>query len=275
MESKEKRERVSVWVSVVKEVYEFRHLVRELARVRILAQFQRSFLGIAWLFISPLLGVLIWLFFSATELFKPGETSVPYACYALMGTTIWTYLFGMMELTNKAISEGAGMFTSARFPYEVLILERVIAHTVNFVITLGLNVIVLIGFGVQLKWTIIFFPLVLLPSVLLFLSFGMILSVVHVVALDAWTMFMRLSTLMFYVTPVVYSPEGKTDFLEKIVKYNPLTYLIMSAREMMIGNKLYQQGKFFWVALLCFAIFFFTVRFFYVSSRNLTERIPL
>jgi lipopolysaccharide transport system permease protein len=151
------------------------------------------------------------------------------------------------------------MFTSARFPYEVLILERVIAHTVNFVITLGLNVIVLIGFGVQLKWTIIFFPLVLLPSVLLFLSFGMILSVVHVVALDAWTMFMRLSTLMFYVTPVVYSPEGKTDFLEKIVKYNPLTYLIMSAREMMIGNKLYQQGKFF--GWLCFALLYFFLRF--------------
>lgn len=76
-----------------------------------------------------------------------------------------------------------------------------------------------------------------------------------------------------YITPVVYSNDVNSSLLQKIIKHNPLTYLISVPRDLLIGIKpAYMQG--FWISTLIVTLFFIiVVQFYYFSVNKIVEKI--
>jgi lipopolysaccharide transport system permease protein len=53
------------------------------------AQYRQSILGYIWVFIPPLVASLPFIYLNSQGVVRIGDTPVPYAAFAIIGTTIW------------------------------------------------------------------------------------------------------------------------------------------------------------------------------------------
>jgi len=262
-----------VWWQVIYNVFRYRDLVWQLTRVDLLGQLKRSMLGVAWLFINPIVVVLVWLFLNKAGVFNPGETDIPYPAYVLLSTSLWNFFEGLFENISKSITTAGPMFIQAKFPHEVVVAQKMLVHLINFSIPFALNIGVLLAFGVEFSWGSLLFPLALIPLFLFAASLGLIFSVVEVVAVDIYNGFQRLLHYLIYATPVVYSDKISSPLIQSIIQYNPITYLLGGARDVLLKGTLTDPSSFYIWSGFTVLFFLIVVRVFVAAEQKVIERI--
>src|SRR5690606_12937950 len=78
---------LSVWRHVGHTLTRRRDLVWQLFKRDFLSTFRKSFLGLSWLLVAPMLGIVQWLIIQRNGLLVTSDAGVPYALYVLIGTT--------------------------------------------------------------------------------------------------------------------------------------------------------------------------------------------
>jgi lipopolysaccharide transport system permease protein len=264
---------VETWILLTKNVIRSRGLILEFFKRDLFSSYKKSFVGSLWVVFSPVIGIVTWVFFKHAGVLEPGEVGVPYPAYVLIGSSMWGLFMGFYSSAAQTLNSGGSFILSVNYPHEIFLFEKTLIHLVNFAITFAVNIVVLILFGIPLSWGVIFFPLVILPLFFLGASIGLFVSVFSVVAIDANLIVTTLMGLLMLVTPVIYSDRIPNELVQAIIQWNPLTYLVCSARDIIFYGTLYKPVGYFVCTGLSFLLFLISWRFFYVSEHRIVERI--
>lgn len=254
-------------------VLQNKFLIRKLVRTSILTAYKRSFIGLSWLVITPLLSVIIWVFLHSAGIMEPGETGIPYPAYVLLSTSIWSFFAGAYQVSSLAFLQNGPLMASLNFPHEVVIVEKVLVHLVNFMIPFGLNIVVLLLYGVKFSLISLLFPLALIPLFLLGVGLGILVSLMRVVAVDFAKMVDQGIGFLMFLTPVIYAPNVGMPELSLIINYNPLTYLVGFPRDILTQSDLAGYYPFLLCASGAILFFLFSFWFFSKNEKQLLERI--
>ncbi len=261
------------WVVIAKNIIKSKELIWQLFRRDFLMAYKKSFIGFSWILISPLIGVVSWVLLNLTGILSPGNIDIPYLPYVLLGSSLWGLFMGFYTAAQGTLEAGVGFINQVKYPHEVLLVKQVAQHLANFVITFVLNIVVLILFGVVIPWQIIFFPIVILPLFFLGAGLGLIFSVINVVAPDITRIFGVFLSFVFYVTPIVYSSNVESSFLQTVISLNPLTYLIGGVRDLVTTGQIQNlQALVIW-GVTVFVFFLLAWRLFFVSEDKVIERM--
>ncbi|MCB0704763.1 MAG: ABC transporter permease [Saprospiraceae bacterium] len=261
------------WVTLVQNVRQYKFFLKQLIRVNILVGFKKSFIGILWLFILPIIAVLIWGLLHGAGIIAPGETDIPYPAYVLLSTSIWGFFIEIYRSVSKVIASNGKIMIMKKFPHEVLVLELVIVHLILFIIPLIVNVVALLFFGIKFTWLSLLFPLTLIPLLLLGISIGLFVSLLRVVAVDISSVIDEMMRFLMYLTPIVYAPKVSLGWLSDFVEYNPLTYLIGFSREILTTGTIFEPMKYAVCSFFCVVFFLLSLRFFLRAESRLLERL--
>jgi len=258
---------------MVKNVIKSRELIWQLFKRDFFAAYKKSFIGITWIFISPIMGIISWVFLQKTGMLNPGDVGIPYPAYVLIGSSMWGLFMGFYGSAGGTLKAGAGFIMQVNYPHEALLFKQVAQQLANFSIGFGLNIFVLLAFGVVPSWKVILLPLIVLPMFFLGSALGLIVSMLSVVAFDLNRGINMIMGLLLYITPVIYSDKIENPIVQILIKWNPLTYLVCSARDIIIYGRLYEPTGFAICAGLALLLFLISWRLFYVSEHNLIERM--
>jgi len=262
-----------IWVVMISNMIKSRSLLWQLFKRDFLAQYKKSFLGITWVIAAPVLGILSWVFLQSTGLLQPGDVGVPYPVFVLLGTAMWSLYMGFFNAAMQTLKAGEGFIMQVNFPHEVLLIKQSAQHLATFSITLVLNFVVLFAFDIVPSWKVVFFPLVILPLFFLATAIGLVASMVGVVAVDI-SKFLEVSMgMVMYLTPVIYSERVANPLVQQVIAYNPLTYLISSARDIILYGRLYDPVGYAMASGFAVVLFFLSWRLFFVSEDRLVERM--
>jgi len=261
------------WAVMSNNIIKSRELIWQLFKRDFFGAYKKSFLGITWVFVAPLMGIVSWVFLNMTGMLHPGNVGVPYPVYVLVGTSMWGLFMGFFNSAKETLSAGQSLVMQVSYSHEALLFKQTAQHLANFLITFFMNIIILIVFKVIPSWEIIFFPLVILPLFFLGAALGLIASMISVVAVDISRIINMGMGLLMYVTPVIYSDKVNNVMAQSIIKWNPLTYLVCSARDIIIYGQLYHTGGYVICFLLSFLFFMFSWRLFYISEDRIIERM--
>lgn len=256
-----------------KNIVESRELIYQLFKRDFLMQYKKSFLGQSWLIISPLIGVASWVLLNATGILEPGDVGIPFPAYVLLSSSIWGLFMGFYQAGVSTLTAGKGFILQVKYPHEVLLIKQVAQLLANFSLGFILNVAVLLLFGVVPAWQIIIFPIAVLPMFFLGAGFGLIISMVSVVATDISKITTTLLGLVFYITPVIFAAETRSITLGNVVEINPLTYLVGAPRDLIIYGQIDYPERFLFVAFLSFIFFMLSWRLFFVSEDRVIEKM--
>ena len=264
---------LQTWVVMARNMVRSRELIWQLFKRDFLASYKKSFIGVTWVFIAPVLGIISWVLLQSTGVLNAGDLDIPYPAYVLIGTTMWGLFLGFYNAAQDTLMAGKNLVMQINYPHEALLVTQIAQHLANFLITLAVTLLVLALFGVWPVWQTIFLPFVALPLFFLGAGIGLIGSMVSVVAVDLTKLTKVVLSLLMWMTPILYADNIPHPLLQSLIEWNPLTYLVCSARDIVLYGRLYDSTGYFLTAGFSFLFFMMSWRLFFVSEDRLTERM--
>lgn len=261
------------WGILFKNIYDSRELILQLFKRDFLMSYKKSFLGMSWLLITPIMGIVSWVFMNSTGILTPGDVGIPYPAYVLISTTIYGLFMSFYTGASGTLTAGTGFILQVKFPHDALLIKQLLQQFAGFLITFSITIVVLLFFKVYPTWMILLFPILIIPMMLLGAGIGLISSVISVVAVDIQKGIGFAMGLLLYVTPIIYSDKVDNPMLQTIIKWNPLTYLIGSVRDSIIYGKIEHIDRFLISSAVAIVFFLVTWRLFYISEEKIIEKM--
>ena len=199
------------------------------------AQYRQSLLGILWALIIPLANTGLWLYLSASQVVQVAVTSVPYPVYVFSGTLLWSILIDAINAPLQQVVSNRALLAKINFPREALILSGIYQTLFNGGIKLGILLLVLPVLGVYPDWGGFLIPIGILGLVLVGTSVGILLTPIGVLYGDIGRVIPLITQFLMYLSPVVL-PMAATGFAAQLMRLNPLTPLILNARNWCVGQ---------------------------------------
>jgi lipopolysaccharide transport system permease protein len=250
-----------------------RELIRELSNMELRAQYKNSFMGLAWLFVLPLINVLMWLLLYQGGVFTPGNLPVPFVLYVMTGSVCWMFFYLLHDSLSRAISGGSYQFLLSEFPRIVIMCQKVRTHLLTLIVPLFLCMLMVPLMGVTFHVTLFLFPLFLTPLLLLAVATGLLFSLLEVVASDAARLVNRLLAASLFITPVAFSAQQSRGILNGLVQINPLTHLIQVPREVLLTGRIEWTTSYLCCSAGALVFFIVSLRTFYAAETRVMERL--
>ncbi len=211
-----------------------RELAWRLAVRDISAQYRQAFLGILWAFILPLANTVTWIFLSETGIVSVGETALPYPVYVFSGSMLWAIFMDAVNAPLNQTTAAKSMLAKLNFPRESLVISGIYQTLFNAGIKITLLLFVLPFMDIDFGWRLLLFPLGLISLVMIGTAIGLLLTPVGVLYTDIGKGLPLLMQFLMYLTPVIF-PMPKTGIAAAIYSVNPLTPIILTARDWLTG----------------------------------------
>ena len=209
-----------------------RELAWQLMKRDISAQYRQSFLGIAWAIIPPIVAAAGFTFASSSNVLNIGETTLPYPAYVMFSTALWQTFVESVTLPMLNVVRAKMMLAKISFPREALVLAGAGQVLFNFAWKLPLIVAMFIWFKMPITASLVLAPMALIHLIVLGVAIGALLAPMGALYTDfAKGIPLIMGALMFF-TPVVYPVPSGEGIFGLIVKLNPITPLLVTAREL-------------------------------------------
>lgn len=218
------------------EFVQYRFLLSELVKKGIVLKYRRSYLGLMWTLLEPLLNTIVLTFVFGT-LF--GNADKTYPIYILSGRLLYSCFSQSTKAALRSIRVNSGMIKKVYVPKYLYPLSSVIYSYVIF----GFSLIVLVGLSLILGiWPTKYVLLVWIPLGLLFLfslGVGMIMSTFGVYFRDMEYLWDVGLTLLMYLCAIFYYPDKFISAgIGWVLKMNPLFCIITLFRNCIYGEAL-------------------------------------
>ena len=226
-----------------------RELAWRLAVRDINAQYRQTLLGILWAIILPLANTLAWVFLNSSGVIKIADTALTYPIYVFTGTMLWAIFMDALNAPLALATASKPMLTKLNFPREALVVSGIYQTLFNASIKIALLLVVLLISGINPGWGILLFPLGIMSLVMVGTSLGLFITPVGLLYADVGKGLPLLMQFLMYATPVVFAMP-KAGLAAVLFTFNPLTPVILTARDWLTGQSPEYLAYFLWVNLL-------------------------
>lgn len=203
-------------------------------------RYKNSVLGFLWIFLYPLMMILVFLFIF-TKLFR---YDLPYyPSYLLIGIVVWNYF---SETTTKNLTlfiEYANIYTKTSINKIIFVFSSVLFGTIDFLLKFSILLGLLIFLRYYLNWpsllninlTFVLIAPMIIIEFLLIMGTSLILSIGYVYLRDLINIWGVVLQLGFFLTPIFY-PDSLIPY-KPILTLNPLYHIITIFRDIIIHGK--------------------------------------
>lgn len=245
-------------------------VIRELTGREIKRKYARSYLGILWSVLNPLLSMAVMSAIFST-MFKRSIDNFP--IYYLTGMIIWQLFTNATNTSMTALVDNKQLLIKVKMPMQVFTLSRVYTALVNFGYSFAAYVLFLIIFRIQPNITM----LAILPIITLTLLFAtglsMLLSTAYVFFGDIKHLYGIVLTLWMYMSALFYPVSSLSGLMAQIVKENPMYCFIAAARECMMYGNFPEAGLWLKMVLWAVAVFVIGQIFFEKKKNDIMQKV--
>lgn len=213
----------------------FQPLLSELIARDIKIKYRKSVLGVLWTLLNPLFMMII-LSIVFMNLFRFDIEYFP--VYLLSGQLIFNFYSESTNTSMSAIMDNGPLIKKIYVPKYLFVLSRVSSSTINLLASFTALICVMLAMRVELHYMVLLAPIPLFFLIVFSLGVGLILSAITVKFRDVMHLYSVFVTALMYLTPVIYPMSILPEWLEPIVRLNPITNILQMFRNVMLYNTL-------------------------------------
>lgn len=213
----------------------FQPLLSELIARDIKIKYRKSVLGVLWTLLNPLFMMII-LSIVFSSLFKFDIEYFP--VYLLSGQLIFNFYSESTNTSMSAIMDNGPLIKKIYVPKYLFVLSRISSSTINLLASFTALICVMLAMRVELHYMVLLAPIPLIFLIIFSLGVGLILSAITVKFRDVMHLYSVFVTALMYLTPVIYPMSILPEWLEPIVRLNPITNILQMFRNVMLYNTL-------------------------------------
>jgi teichoic acid transport system permease protein len=246
-------------ITIIKEQINHFYLVRRLSIYELKSSNKNNYLGMAWEVINPMIQIAVyWLVFglimrNRDPVTYPNGLEVPFLQWMLAGIILWFFFYHSTIQGSKSIYTRLKILAKMNFPLSVIpnfvIFSHLYIHLAMLVITI--IILNLTGFFINIYYLqIIYF---LISTFVFIYALSLITSTLSTIIRDVHMFLNATLRMLLYLSPILWAMDSiKDEFLQNIMKINPLFYLIEGYRSAFFGQGWYfidewQYTIYFWI----------------------------
>jgi lipopolysaccharide transport system permease protein len=259
-------------MAIAADVWAGRELAWRLFMRDLKAQYRQTILGYVWAFLPPLVASATFIFLQSQGITRIEGTGIAYAAFAMMGTLLWQVFVDSMQSPLQSFGAAKSMLVKINFPREAVLVGGLYMVIFNLFIRLVLVVAVMWWWQVPVDQTVLFFPVAMAALMAAGFAIGLGLLPISSLYGDVSRVIPIVSGFWMLLTPVVYPPrtEGLAGWL---ATWNPVSPLIITARETLTAQPLSMLGPFFIVFACSLVVIFLGLVGFRIAMPHLIARM--
>lgn len=186
----------------LRELYQYRGLIRNLVVRDLKVRYRNSVLGIVWSWVNPLLMMLV---FTAVFNFLFLQSDLRhYHVFLLSALLPWQFFSQSVTDATESIVGSAHLIKKVYFPREVLPLSIILSNLVNFIIALPVFFGLALVSGATISPWVLLLPIPILVQITFCLGVCLILSTLNVFYRDTRIIMGVVMQAWFFLTPIFY-----------------------------------------------------------------------
>ncbi len=225
----------------LRELWEYRELVRNLVERDLKARYKSSFLGIAWSWLNPLLMMIVYSILFT--IFLNNDQIGDYPIFLLSGLLPWNFFNDAIMQGTGSVVGSAHLIKKVYFPRAVLPVSVVLANLVNFLLALPVFFLLALIVGRPPTLWALLLPLPILLQLAFSIGLTLFLSTLNVFYRDTQIILGVVMLAWFFLTPVFYPIDtvphqavvlGMTvDPRMWLLRLNPMASIVTTYRELL------------------------------------------
>lgn len=249
---------------------QYKFVLKELVSREVKRKYARSYLGIIWSVLNPLLSMIV-LSIIFSQMFQRSIENYP--VYYLTGLIIWTMFTGSTNTAMTTLVDNKTMLIKVKFPMRIFVMSRVYTALVNLLYSLIPYVGILVFFRINIAWTILFFPVIILFLLIFSLGFSYVLSVAYVFFGDVKHLYSVLLTLWMYCSAIFYPVDMLPHYVKEMVTMNPIFIFINCAREIVMYGQMPGNMEIIRMIVWSFGVFILGTVIFEKNKNNVMQKM--
>lgn len=231
-------------ISLIKEIIKKRKLILDLSKADFRKRFVGSYFGIVWMFVQPMVTVLIYFFiFQMGFGSVPPVPDVPYVLWLVPGIVPWFFYSEVLNCITNCLQEYSYLVKKVVFQVEVLPVIKLISCMLvhGFFILIMLLMFLCYRRVPLVTWIQILYYT--FAAAMLALAIGYMTSAVNVFFKDMAQIVSICLQFGMWLTPIMYQEDlftTKAPWVVTVLKLNPFYYVVAGYRDSML------TGDWFW-----------------------------
>lgn len=256
-----------------KELWEYKDLFYFLAWRDILVRYKQTAIGIAWSVLRPLLTMVVFTIVFG-KIAKLPSNDVPYPVLVFTAMLPWQFFSNTFTETSNSLIANNQLISKVFFPRIIIPTTAMVVSLIDFAISFGILVFLMIWYGVVPDVRCILLPLLLIIVVLNSLGAGYIISALNVKYRDFRYVVPFIVQLGLYISPVGFSSSVVPENWRFLYSLNPMVGVIDGFRWGLLGSEvsIYWPGFFISIFFSIF-LFLFGVHYFNRTERSFADVI--
>ena len=222
-------------ISIFKDIYKYKYLLLTLVNRDVTKKYRRSFLGVLWSLLNPMMMMLITaMVFSTLFRFEIHN----YALYLLIGQVVFSFYAESTIFAMNSILENSALLKKIYVPKFLFPVARILSSCVNFIFTLPAIFIIMLVTGATISINTLFLVVPLVLFLLFCSGVGMFLSACMVYFRDLGHLYGILMTALSYATPIFYPESIVPEQYRLLLFCNPVYYYVGMFRDVLYDGRL-------------------------------------
>lgn len=247
--------------SDLKQLIEYRELLRTLVSKDTRSRYKGSVLGFAWNFAIPLLQLLVyWVLFGIiVKVQRPASQTYPFAVFLFAGLLPWNFLANSLMAGTMSVVGNSNLVKKIYFPLQVLPLTTVLSQFISLLLGMVVLAVVVVAFGVGLSAYLALLPLIFAVQLVFISGLAWLFACTNVFYRDVEHILSIVVMAWMYVTPILYPItilEGKPAWAGLVMHLNPMTGIITAYQSTILDHQMPDWAWFGYSALAALAVFF-------------------
>lgn len=218
---------------MITKLKEHSFLFSELVKRDFKKKYKRTYLGMLWSLISPLLTLLIM-----TVVFKHffGADTPHYTIYVFCGNIIYAFFNDATAGGMGALISNADIFSKVNVPKYLFLFSKSVSSLINFGLTFIIFIIFCVIDGIMFYWGFLALIIPIFCLIIFNIGLGLILSALYVFFRDMQYLWSIFTMLLMYMSAIFYTLDRFPETMQKLFMLNPLYVYIKYFRLIVINN---------------------------------------
>ena len=251
-------------------------LIWSLAKRDLLTRYKGSMLGIVWAIVTPVVMIAIFTFIFAGIFgarFGTSNSHWDYALYLFCGLIPWTMFQETLQQSATTIVNHANLVKRVIFPLETLPVAQAFSALGNQLFASVALLLAVVVIQHRLSLTFVWFPLLLIPQLLLAIGAGWLLASLGVFLRDIVQGVSLVLMAWMYLTPIIYPESIVPARFSKVIQLNPFTALVRNYRRIFLENQHPDWVGLGYFAVVSLLVFVFGYWWFARTRKNFADVI--
>jgi lipopolysaccharide transport system permease protein len=220
-----------------------RQLIWQMTRREIAARYRGSIIGLAWSFINPILMLAVYTFvfsvvFKARWQTGGNETRTDFALILFAGLIVFGLFSEVVNHAPRQIVSNPNYVKKVVFPLEILSWVSLGSVLFQSLVSLSVLLVAQLILNRTFPWTVVLFPLVLLPLIFASLGTAWFLAALGVYVRDIGQITAVFTTVLMFLSAIFYPLSALPEGYQSWLRLNPLVVIIAESRKVLIFGRL-------------------------------------